>query len=257
MRPGQRPDRAALRVAQRLPPAVLQRQHAHRSGRRPSSAAASGAGPAGAVAAAAGVLRADVGAGRHRARGVAGLPVVRHPRRGHAQDLGREAVHPDARKQEEAVVADHAPDVRGAGLGGPSDPSVPRRQLPGRRAEADPAEDAAALRADPAAQLAAGGPRPSQRMVRLHHRLPQPPVAGAVHRVERDGAEIPQAAGQPGVGNVADRDRGRGGRVGNVARRRKLQPEALRQNRQRLRRRRQAQAARGVAPARPLAQLAA
>ena len=93
-------------------------------------------------------------------------------------------------------------------------------------------------------------------MMRLHHRLPQAAVVGVAHQVERDGAEILQRAGQPGVGNVAGRDGRRGGRIRHVAGGRKLGPDALRERRQRRRRRRQARAAKGVEPAGALAQLA-
>ena len=53
-----------------------------------------------------------------------------------------------------------------------------------------------------------GGPRPSQRVVRRHHRLPEPAVIGTAHRIERDRAELLQRAGHPDVGNVFDRDGG-------------------------------------------------
>ena len=99
--------------------------------------------------------------------------------------------------------------VRRGRVGGPSDPFVPRPELPGRGPEADPAERAVALRADPVAHLAAGRPRPSQRVVRRHHRLPEPAVVGAPHRIELDRAEILKRAGQLGAGNVPGRD-GRG-----------------------------------------------
>ena len=85
-----------------------------------------------------------------------------------------------------------------------------------------------ALRSDPVAQLAAGRPRPSQRMMRLHHRLPQPAVGGVAHRIERDRAEILPCAGQTGVGNVFGWDGGSNGRIRHVAGRRKIEPEALR-----------------------------
>ena len=159
-----------------------------------------------------------------------------------------------ARKQEETVVADDAPYVVGTGIGGPSDPFVPRPQLPGRRAEADAAEHAVALRTDPVADLAAGGPGPSQRMVRPHHRLPEPAVVGVAHRIERDGAEFIQRAGQFGAGDVPGRDLGGNGRVGHGARRRKLQSQAVGKLRQRPGRRGQARTAAGVSPARALAQ---
>ena len=79
-----------------------------------------------------------------------------------------------------------APSPPPTGTGGPgrcASPSARTARGPVRAGSGRRNGGPAALRADPAAQLAAGGPRPSQRMVRLHHRLPQPPVAGAVHRV--------------------------------------------------------------------------
>ena len=108
-----------------------------------------------------------------------------------------------------------------------------------------PPEDAAAPGADPVAQLSARRPGPSERMMRRHHRLPEPAVAGVADRLERDRAELRQRAVQPGVGNLAVRDRARGGELRRLAGRR-----------QRLRRRRQAGPAKGIAPSGPFAQLA-
>ena len=88
------------------------------------------------------------------------------------------------------MVAEDAPDVGGAGVGRPSDPFVPRTKLPGRRPEADSAKDGVTLRADPVTHLAAGRPRPSQRMMLLHHRLPKPAVIGIAHRIKRDGTKL-------------------------------------------------------------------
>ena len=196
-----------------------------------------------------------MGVGRHRTYRIAGLPVVRHPLRGHAQDLRRQRLDPHAGKKQEAMVAEDAPDVGSAGVRGPSDPFVPRTKLPGRRPEADSAKDAVTLRADPVTHLAAGRPHPSQRMMLLHHRLPKPAVIGIAHRIKRDETKLLQPAGQPGVGNLARRDGGSGGRIRHVACRRKLKPQTLRERRQRLRRRREAQAVKRIAPAGALAQI--
>ena len=230
---------------ERLPPAVLRR----RPGRRPAPAAVPGAGPARAVQGVAAVLRSDVRVDRHRAHGVAGLPTVRDTRRRHGRDLRGQSVHTDAGKHGEAVAADHAGDVGGAGVGGPPDPGVPRRGPPGRRPEADPAQDAVALRADPVAQLAAGRTRPAPRMVALHHRLPQPAVVGAAHRAGPDGTGFPEGTGHRRVGDGAGRDSRGGVRIRRGADLRKRLPHALRQGGQRLRRRRDARPAAGVAPA--------
>ena len=251
----QRADRAAFHMAERLPPAVLQRGCPHRAGPAPASAGPPDDSPAGAAVAVSAVFRADIGVGRHRTYRIAGLPVVRHPLRGHAQDLRRQRVDPHAGKNQEAMVAEDAPDVGGAGVGRPSDPFVPRTKLPGRRPEADSAKDGVTLRADPVTHLAAGRPRPSQRMMLLHHRLPKPAVIGIAHRIKRDGTKLLQRAGQPGVGNLAGRDGGSGGRIRHVACRRKLKPQTLRERRQRLRRRRKAQGVKGIAPAGALAQI--
>ncbi len=154
------------------------------------------------------------------------------------------------------MTADHTLDVGGTGVGGPCDPLIPRPQLPGRGPEADPAEGAVALRADPVAHLAAGRARPSQWVVRRHHRLPETAIVGLTHRFERDRAEILQQADQLGVGDVTGRDGGHDGRIGHAPRRRKLEPHALGERRQHLRRRRQARTAERVAPTGALAKLA-
>ena len=71
-------------------------------------------------------------------------------------------------------IVDDAPDVCGADVGEPSYRLVALTELLVLRFEADPAEDAVALRADPVAQL--GVVR--LRMRRLHHRIQEPsPVA--------------------------------------------------------------------------------
>ncbi len=241
-----------LRPAERHPPSGLQRQDPHRAGLAPAPAGPPGDGLAGAAAA---VLGADMGAGRRRAHRIAGLPAVGCPPCGHAQDPGGQAADPDAGKQEKPMIADHAPDVSGAGGGGPSELFVPRPELPGRGPEADPAERAAALRAEPAAHLTSRRPRLSQRTARRCHRFPEPAVVGVACRIERDRAGILQRAGCLGVGNLFGRDSRTGGRIGHAARRRKLEHWALRERRQR-RCRRQAQAAKGVPPAGALAQLA-
>ena len=197
-----------------------------------------------------------MGTGRHRAQPVAELPVIGHPVRRHAQDPRCQATDPHAGKQQEPVVADDAPDIGGAGVGGPSGPFVPCPQLPGRRAEADPAEDAVTLRADPVAHPAAGRTGPSPGMARRHHRLPGPAVGGGVHRIERDGADLFRRAGRPGIGNVFGGHDRSDGRIRHVAGRRKIEARMSCRRRQRLRRCRQARAAKGISPAGALARLA-
>jgi len=258
VRARQRPDRAAHRPVERLPPAVLQRRRPHRAGPGPAPAAVPGDGPAGAVVAEPVVLRAGMGAGRGGTHRVAGLPAVGGPLRGRARDPGRQAVHPDAGKRREAMAAHDPADAGGARPGGPSGPRVARARPPGRRPEAGPARDAVAPRTDPVTDLAAGRPRPSGRMMRLHHRLPAPAVVGVTHGTGRDRAGIPRRAFQDRVGNVARRDGGTGGRIRHVAGGRKPGTHPRRQRGQRLRRRRQARAAGRVqppgAPARPARQ---
>ena len=153
------------------------------------------------------------------------------------------------------MVADDTPDVGGAGVGGPSDPRVARPQLPGRRAEADTAEDAVALRPDPVAQLPAeAAPIPED-----DEPPSSPPTAGGRRRRPPDRAR--PGRGPPVRRPAGCRERLRPGQReqrSDPAPRgpRKIEPDALRKRRQRLRRRRQAQAAEGVAPAGALAQFA-
>ena len=156
------------------------------------------------------------------------------------------------------MVADDAPDVGGAGVGGPADPAVTGGQHPGRRVEADATEDAVAPRADPVAHPAAGRPRPALRMAQLHHRLPLPTVGGIANPVRggpgpaSSSAHDSAVSGTSAAGTAGAAD-GPGPSMGAG----KLQPDTLRQRGQRLRRRRQAQPAEGVAPADTLAQLTA
>ncbi len=74
-----------------------------------------------------------MGTGRHRTH--RGPPGRR--RRAPPPCAGPQPADPDAGKK--PMMADHAPDVGGAGVGRPSDPPVPRPQLPGCGPEADPA----------------------------------------------------------------------------------------------------------------------
>ena len=126
---------------------------------------------------------------------------------------------------------------------GQAAPLVPRPQLEGRRAEA--VEDAVQFQTDSVAHLAARRPGPSERMERRHYRLPEPAVAADADGIERDRAELLRRAVQLRVGNLAGRERGRGGELWRIPGRRQIELQMLCQRRQRLRRRRLAVGARG------------
>lgn len=127
-----------------------------------------------------------------------------------------------AGKQEETVVADDTPDVVGPGVGGPSDPPGPA-PIP-----ADGAPASSPPRADGRRHCPPDQARRDQ----------SPPACEPVRCRERPR-----------------QDGGHDGRVRHVARRRKLDPDELREHRQRRCRRRQARATECVAPAGALAQL--
>ena len=97
---------------------------------------------------------------------------------------------------------------------------------------------------DPVAQLPARRSRPALRVVRHHHRFPEATVGLPVDQLQRHRAEIRKPAAKRKVGEGFD------GRIPATPpaerhpRRRQRQPQPVRQNRQRLARRRKA----GLAP---------
>ena len=84
-----------------------------------------------------------------------------------------ETADPDAGKQEEPVVVDHAPDVGVPRRLRPADVEVARPVVPGGGADGEPAEGAVHGGADPVADAPAGTARVALGLVRGHHRARQ------------------------------------------------------------------------------------
>ena len=203
------------------------------------------------------VLRGDVGVDGQRSLAGERLPVFRQPPGGQRQDVRGEVAHPRAGQDQEAVVLDQQAEVGGPRVRGPADERVAGPLAPLRGAEADAAEPPVAPGDDPVVQHPAGAPRPAVRVVGLHHRPPQPPVA-VRDRLQPHAAELAERGGQFDIGvSRLDTPPGLAGRDGRArARLRQPDPQPLRQPRQRPLRLRHARLAPRVHPAGLRAQVA-